>query len=431
MLKKSHFDDIIESKEIVMVLYLNNVGELADYNKDLENAYKNNQQSENERIQTALDNNYQPNLDENGNADEIIIAVTKKQFFENKNLFEEKIKQLSLTNKNIYFVIDGPSAEVMSKDYDDAPIEYTYTKQELKTLENFQKKLNALGIKNPIKFNEYFYTRSKNDIDDCWDLKYVVKANNTIDNLVKTIREAEFSPYEAMIAIHKFATVNFCFGDNVDDTGKGVEKNSSIVSMAKFKKTVCVGFASFVKAVVDRLDNPNIKCQTKALIRMGYTDIACHALCLVDITDDKYKISGQYFEDPALDARKSKRHLTRGIAHCLHPISDLDYDINGRKLRFAKTNTRTLFGDVEWKDGNGIPNPTTKYWRTFKQGSPIPLKTTEKALTEFYSKLLDDEDDICFLVDEEMMDSAYTITDMLNSNANNPFLNYMAESEKI
>lgn len=409
-----------------MVLYLNKLGRFADYNHDLTMAYINNESNGEERLETAIKQVIPP---QTNNEEGIVVAVTKQQFFDNKEIIKNKLKELAKKEKNIQFVIDGGSAEIIREGYDTAPIEYSYADKELIELVDFEKELKSFGIKNPIRFNEYYFTRSQNDVKDCWNLKEVVKANAAIDGLIETIKENRFTPYETMIAIHKYLTDGFSYGDNAPEKGRDLEKNRSIVSMIKFGKTTCVGYSSFAKAVIDKLGDPNLTCQTKAIIRMDHGLSECHMICMIDIKDDEYGLDGKYFEDPTLDSKKLQNEPSKGVGHCLHPISDLDFDIIGRKIRFERTSSRTDFGEVDWRNAYGIMSPGCRFWVDFEQGAPISLDTTRKALRSFYTKLGVEEDALDSVVESEIAISALNIQDQTRFNSINPYWGYDFENE--
>lgn len=401
-----------------MILYINKEGNFSNYDKDLANKVLGE-----ERILTGLVKNFNANMKEAENQENIIIAVTKPQFFAHKDLIFSKIKELSNVTKDIQLVIDGGSAELMDDKYNTAPIEYTYSKNELKEISNIEEDINKLGIKNPVRFNEYFFTRSSEDIKDCWDLNSVVSANNVIDNFVSYIKKHNLSPYETMIAIHKYMLSSFFFDVNVPESGRDLEKNRSIVALIHFDTAKCVGFASFIKTVIDRLNNPNLNCEMMSLVRREKNDQKkYHAICSINIDDPEYEIKGKYFEDPTLDISNRMLYKDNGLAHFLYPVSDLDFDIDKRIIRGAKTSSRVDIGEIENKNDKGRFIPIgLAYWSTFDQGKPIPLSTIKKGLYNYYLKTGEDPEFIDNLIEYDIENSRKNIKQKLSEGTQNPF----------
>lgn len=158
-----------------------------------------------------------------------------------------------------------------------------------------------------------------------WTFEQVAKANEEIDGLVNSIKEAKLSPYEAMTFIHKHITENYLY--NATDSR---ESSGTIMGAIIYKEIVCVGYASMVKAIVDKLDMPNLKCEYLACgvsNKNNSSDRCGHMQNLITIKDDRYDIDGVYVEDACNDSKSitesNGKGFTRGFANFLFSVNDV------------------------------------------------------------------------------------------------------------
>jgi hypothetical protein len=87
-----------------------------------------------------------------------------------------------------------------------------------------------------------------------------------------------------------------------------------------------------VKAIVDKLDMPTLKCDLVGCAIMNDDRKMSFGHChnLIHIKDEKYGINGYYAEDACWDALTNEYQNGKGFAHCLYPIKDVDNFLKGR-----------------------------------------------------------------------------------------------------
>lgn len=316
-------------------------------------------------------------------SNQLIFAVNRLDVFDAMDFLKNVIPSYLNTDTDVRVVIENNMAE---KDLicDNDKIEYIYSSEEMKKLIDFNNYLVEQGLKSQILFNEYFLTYDNESLKYCWYLNDVIKANNEIDKVVREIKGNKLSPYETMLYIHKYISANYGYGENASpdmfSNFPNIEKNCSVVSAVKFGQIICVGFASLVKAIVDKLDDENLKCEFQGLgcfkkspIIDGFYRVDSHAICLVDINDEKYNIKGKYAEDVCADHKTMNDKNGRGFSSCMFPISDL-YDYGD--CVHIKTYGNRICGTKYDSD--------SEYYLKLKQGKPIPVETTVEALKVLY-----------------------------------------------
>ncbi|MBQ7884753.1 MAG: hypothetical protein IJ318_01490 [Clostridia bacterium] len=232
-------------------------------------------------------------------------------------LLEQRCKTLLGQGQQVKIVVNSP---MRSKNNDDQ-IDYLFSNETLRRLIDLNNSLHGAGMKSYIMVNEYADVIDGDMIKRSWTLKDVVVANREIDNIAKRIKEQNLSPFEAMVYIHKYITSNFAYKEG------GTEECRVIPGIFKNGKIVCSGYASFVKAIVDKLDMPELKCMIvgcelyKKSLSLDMEGGHCHNL--VWIKDEKYGLDGYYVEDACWDSKLPNYEQGRGFAHCLYPVGDL------------------------------------------------------------------------------------------------------------
>ena len=99
--------------------------------------------------------------------------------------------------------------------------------------------------------------------------------NKRITNIVDFIKQKQFTPFEAMIYIHNYVTsLQYTRGD----------ASQIIVGALNGQEIVCSGYASIIKAIIDKLNMPGLKCDIIGLNKInedktGYADIQLYHYC--------------------------------------------------------------------------------------------------------------------------------------------------------
>lgn len=313
-----------------------------------------------------------------------IVRVHVRDFFDDKltQAEVEKLVAKLIRNKRNFTVVLDNNAESALRDGNER-IEYNYSGEQIAELWEFNERLKKLGMKNSIRFNEFHETEEVSDLDKTFSLEQVIEANNEIDKIVETIRERSFSPYEAMVYIHKYLTMNFGYDYDFDIDGEsGMEdynKYNSIVGAIAKKKTVCVGFASLTKAIVDKLNMPGLSCDVQTVhFSTSEQKVRSHAVNIVTIDDKKYGFKGRFANDAQTDARSWMGPEGEGFAHMMFPLVDME-NVKGHSTH---TPSQRASRSVDYMD-----DIVDGAWSRVKGSSQvIPYVTAVRAIKSVYSK---------------------------------------------
>lgn len=359
----------------------------------------------------------------NENENQVYLAIDKDDISGPMlALVQSYAEQCLKQGKKVFITVDHAMAESSNDDQAD----YLYTAEQMATLVKLNNHLISLGMEQYIRINELTKCKSSADWEDAWSLKDVLDANNQVDEIVAFLKKADYSPFEKMLFIHAYVTHHYEYNDG------SLEECRVLPGIVKNKKIVCSGYASFIKAIIDKLDDPNLRCDlvgcelySRGLIK-SYEGGHCHNI--IHIKDEKYGIDGSYVEDATWDAKTRKTKSGRGFAHCLYPVKDLQqmadmvYNHTFRVSRFD-----TIIADREAYDKNGDPVYTKKKPEIIakfeKQSPPISLETFKQGLTAMYSKTKGcDDPQSCQKKVADMIDwSAYISSKNFKSSASSSF----------
>ena len=313
-----------------------------------------------------------------------IITVPADEIFLFKDRIKEKVVELAMKGHKVSVVIDGFAQKNLLRGNE--RIEYNFKYYDLVRLCDLNDELKHLGLNGSIKFNEYFGTTKYSDLRTCWDLEQVVEANNEIEKIVRKIQSLKLSPYETMVYIHKYLTQNYIYKYNVGKISRFLnkrkdEKNRSIVAAILNKQTICAGYASMIKAIIDRLNIRELTCDFQVACcfkktKNGKEKHDCgHALNLITIEDSKYNIKGSYLNDATWDAKTKKYPYGRGYTYFMYPCTDMA-KLTSCLVR-ATTGSRA-YNYSEYIEVGGLP-------KKGKYDNPIPFDIFEKAVMNVYS----------------------------------------------
>lgn len=312
-----------------------------------------------------------------------IFTLTKDELNPTNILYFKKFaKKLWDEGKNVELVI---CQDMLTQDNTDR-INYTYTKEELSTLWELDNYITDHGGRG-VLFREYLEIEKEEDLEDAWTLKQVMAVNNNIDRIVNVIKNNDYSPFETMVFLHKYFTSHFFYN-------KGELEESRILPGIYFNtKIVCSGYASLLKAVIDRLDNPNLKAEIMGCKlfdnKEPYKIKSSHCQNFVYIKDPKYKIDGYYIEDLTYDCKKLFHGSKNdgGFAHCLLPLdalsnmNDYIYASVADKKRYK--NLMTNKTEIRGIKPGYVPFIAREYGDKSK---PIALDKYKAAISKVFAK---------------------------------------------
>ncbi len=304
----------------------------------------------------------------------------------------ETIKQYQARGMKINVLIDSKMSEKSNAEKAD----YVYSPEEKAKVIQLHKLINEHGT-GEIRFKEL--NSVSEDVSDsldfgtAWTMRDVATANKSLDAIVETIKLNNLSPFETMVFIHEYITSTFAYKEG------GLESCRVIPGAFKNGEIVCSGYASMVKAIIDKLDNKDLSCDIvgctlykgKLLSRME----GGHAHNMIHIRDPKYGIDGVYMEDACWDSKRENFPEGRGFAHCLYPVTDLEHF---RGATYVPSTSQDRFSnliiDTQNKDAKNVVRTSTlpRPWMVEKYGThskPIPLEKYEECLKRVYALKLE------------------------------------------
>ena len=296
--------------------------------------------------------------------------------------FAKQMKKTGI-NLNIKILSDFEKIDEKSK------VAYFFTKEELKQLLYLDKKVSSIKLPNILFCEKMQFSNGKED----WNLEQVINANMKIDKYVEEIRRLNLTPFEAMIFIHKIAS-NFVYNNDKTVTA---DHSSTLVGVLNGDKIVCQGYATLVKAIVDRLQLKGLSAEINGFqCTKNDNSIYFHANNLIHINDEKYGVNGVYLEDSCWDCRNDINSQRRGLLHCLYPIQDISSIIKFKDIKTIHVknaiesyydNSGNLYYDVEYRDITTLQSTPISF-ETYKQGysnvlekqgkDNIPAKVSEE-----------------------------------------------------
>ena len=346
-------------------------------------------------------NRYKEKLNEliNNYESGTILVNLKRENISQENISFIKGFALNILAKGLQVRI-GIYSDMDRQDNNDKA-NYLYSKQESSLLKDLNDSLLSSGMKKQICFDELNPIYKEKDFDSAWTFDDVYFANQEIDKAVEYIKENNLSPYETILFLH-MALSQIDYKEEEDDN---FEASRVVVGFFKQKTIVCAGYASLIKAVIDKLDDKNLKCDIVACSfyrnKIPHIFQGSHCHNLIHINDDKYKIKGTYVEDVTSDVRNLTLLDDLNFAHFMLPVQDvsnfkLKYEQKHQNSRFKtliidgnhtslikqskfyklKTKVKKLFGKFK------VPDIVKKYENESK---PIEIKKFKEALKKVLS----------------------------------------------
>lgn len=132
----------------------------------------------------------------------------------------------------------------------------------------------------PVSYRDFYHTLEK------------------IESLAVQVKSFQFSPLEMAMYIYDIVR------DHVYVKGNYPEEARDLSRVLLGDKMVCLGYARFMKAIVDRIDDPNLRCEISILWSEQRED--GHARNVLYINDEKYQVQGVYYSEPTFGRKMSE-----------------------------------------------------------------------------------------------------------------------------
>ena len=243
---------------------------------------------------------------------------------------------------------------------------------------------------NPIKFME-----DPHNPQNSWDLQQVMSANQEIDQIVQIIKMHNFSPFEAATFIHHYITSSFAYKENEENA----TQPRSIVGILNTDDIVCVGYAKFTKAIIDKLGMPGLEAFTiESVIKpiVSNTPVKmenqfaisgfAHLQNLISIKDEKYNINGTYVTDACWDCKNDEFPNGKGFGNFMYPVTDY---MNYKGVSFNEVDKTNYYDRVKkcLTDVKIQPNVMPVIQNFGKQSSPIPAEKLKNSIYTVYRRI--------------------------------------------
>lgn len=388
------------------------------------------------------------------------IAFRNKQLKEYKSALNIALDHKQITRENVNAILEyiekahknGIPVRVCIDNIDrtrnDEEADYLFTKEEMFLLKEIDDSLKSKGYSG-LLFAEFQQINDPNQFKGKWSFEQVSTANNKIDDIVNHIKENNLSPFEAMLYIHKWASSYvYNAADKLDLEGGRV-----LPSTLATDKIVCSGYSSMIKAVIDRLNIPGLKCDIQGCAIVKGDSYGGHCHNIVHIKDEKYQIDGTYMEDACWDSRKKGEKEPNGFAHCLYPVKDIMHfnggniyyspDKKGRKdnLLFDESEFSEMLQErkmnfiEKWRAKKARKEKyKTSVPKVFKEygehSDPIDVEKYKEGLRVMYSSIYDDPKVIEEMIEQDIIRSKATGVKTFNEESSNSFVAGMDKKER-
>ena len=176
----------------------------------------------------------------------------------------------------------------------------TFSQKELDNLKAIDTFAKALGVKAGVY-----------DYDNVFDYQSVAKADKIIKEQANLIKKNGYSPLEALLHAY-LLTAKFKYNDENEEFDD-LSISRSVYGILNSDKIVCHGYSQYLKAIVNEIDDPNLKVFANSLASKNYdkgkVDSGFHSNNIAYIRDNKYKIDGFYYLDPTWDYAMKENSL--------------------------------------------------------------------------------------------------------------------------
>lgn len=148
------------------------------------------------------------------------------------------------------------------------------------------------NIKNiNLTINYLFYDYTKEEF---------IEEETRLENLIQPIKDSNLSPYEKYLAVYNLVKNFKAYNEHPSDP----KQSRCIRYILENEYMVCVGFASLLEILLNKINIPTIRIYLDVDAQRGQGDnlyFTGHQRNIVKIDDDKYNIHGIYIADPTAD----------------------------------------------------------------------------------------------------------------------------------
>ena len=215
------------------------------------------------------------------------------ELFITKKLSENEIKQLKLLFK-LY-----PQEKVHVN---------FYSKEQIKAIIEVINSKNIVIRKKDTYSKEEYMFFDKNYDNITFDVagfysiepKKLILREELFESIIKEVKSHNLSPLENYMYLYNIVKMFKEYKESPDVTNRYMARYSEFTLFNDHM--VCVGYATLLSELVDRLNDSNLSCTTYSCNVLDNDNVFGHCRCIVYITDDKYEVRGIYISDPTWDS---------------------------------------------------------------------------------------------------------------------------------
>lgn len=192
----------------------------------------------------------------------------------------------------------------------EADVDNQYSQNQFVRIKEIRNKLQSKGL--AFGFEDY---------SQIWSVEEVENANAKIDKSADSLRGKNYSPLEKLLSAYIDVTR---YKYKKQDITEHFSQSRSIYGVLNSDKIVCVGYASLLRAIIERNGDKNIKLYANSVACSddGKHITGYHSNLVVYIQDPKYGIDGYYYLDPTWDS-VSKGKGGVNLNYFLVPLRDI------------------------------------------------------------------------------------------------------------
>lgn len=158
-------------------------------------------------------------------------------------------------------------------------------------------------------------------------IESLILREDIMDNIIKEVNGFNLSPLEKYMYLYNIVKMYKEYKE-VDDLSNYQLSRFSVYTLFN-DYMVCVGYATLLEELIEKLDDENILCVTYGCGIQEDNKQIGHCKCMIKIKDEKYGIEGIYISDPTWDAisyyKKEQKRNGKQKINYKKPTANIDF----------------------------------------------------------------------------------------------------------
>ena len=338
-----------------------------------------NFKSNDEKLQSYLEKNIEGDVNEYenfkknlGTSDVKFLARIDRPLMEQANLGNICDKIVEVCKKN------GIEPNNLTIAIDNRYFKKTLSKNELNVLHDFENNFKQKGV----EFGIFDYS-------DVYSYKKVKKADEDMKSVANKLRASNLSPIEKLMDVYAIETE---WPYKLENEDESTAQSRSVYGILNSDKVVCAGYANFLKAVVDEIDDPGLKVfQNSCVVFVPNLDekdkkYSLHLNLIAYIKDEKYGIDGFFMMDPTQDSKvdKNGKIVSKNFNFMLTGFGDLKF-----LQHFRYLNQLDIYNSVQARIDNIFDYYSNGHTKTNLQAKKTKPNLISENMAPKYSSVSD------------------------------------------